>query len=155
MISIVAIDPGPKESAYVQWDGKQILDFGNIPNDEIIGRMESWARVDFADLWMEGMQSYGTIMGASTIETLIWIGRFYQEWVHLRASPATLALRTKIKTHICGNAAAKDGHVREALIARIGPPGKKSSKGHTYGISSHAWQALGLAVYAYDKTYGD
>ena len=42
---------------------------------------------------------------------------------------------------------AKDGNVRQALIDLIGEQGTKKNKGPTYGISSHSWAALAVAVY--------
>jgi hypothetical protein len=148
---VVGIDPGPKESAYVVWDGKNILQHANLLNDGMLDTMYPLHHEFIPCLWVETMQSYGTIMGGATIDTLIWIGRFIEGWKRKTGELPKLAFRPKIKAHICGNAAAKDSHVREALIDRIGPQGKKHSPGPTYGISGHIWSALAVAVYGYDK----
>jgi len=57
--------------------------------------------------------------------------------------------RKDIKLHLCGTNKAKDANVRQALIDCLGPPGTKKSPGPTYGIKSHLWAALALAVYAH------
>jgi hypothetical protein len=43
---------------------------------------------------------------------------------------------------------AKDANIRQALIDKIGPQGTKAQPGPTYGIKSHSWAALAVAVYA-------
>jgi hypothetical protein len=46
---------------------------------------------------------------------------------------------------------AKDQNIRQALIDRLGPPGTKKNPGPTYGVTSHMWSALAVAVTAHDK----
>jgi len=43
---------------------------------------------------------------------------------------------------------AKDTNIRQALIDMIGPQGKKSCPGPTFGMSSHTWAALAVAITA-------
>jgi hypothetical protein len=59
-----------------------------------------------------------------------------------------------VKLHLCNSPRAKDGNVRQALIDRVGPQGTKKGQGPTYGIKSHEWAALAVAVYGWDKTFG-
>lgn len=149
-MNVIGIDPGPKESAVVEWDGKLILLAENIPNEQLLGRMEEWVG-GWQHLWIEGMQSYGVVMGGATVQTLMWIGRFIQNWKHVSGNREVfLCYRPKIKAHICGNAAAKDSHVAEALQDRLGPKGTKAAPGPTFGISKHLWSALAVATYGYD-----
>lgn len=154
--TILAIDPGTAESAYCLWDGKQILRGGKVPNAEInyvIGMLCLPAE----SLAIEMIGHYGTGMpaGSEVFETCVWIGRFYEWWLanHPKRLPA-LVKRGKVKVHLCGSARAKDGNVRQALIDRIGPQGTKANPGPTYGVSGDVWQALALAVYAYDEAKG-
>jgi len=42
----------------------------------------------------------------------------------------------------------RDRRVRQALLAKIGPAGNKAKPGPTYGVKSHAWSALAVAVTA-------
>src|SRR3546814_17637889 len=85
-------------------------------------------------------------MGEDSIETVIWTGRFVQAW----RDPASVRMvkRREVKSHLCGSARAKDPNVRQALIDQVGAPGLKASPGPTYGVTSHAWAALAVAVTA-------
>jgi hypothetical protein len=66
----------------------------------------------------------------------------------------TRVFRKDIKLHLCNSPRAKDANVRQALIDRIGPQGTKKNQGPTYGIKSHQWAALAVAVYGWDHTFG-
>jgi hypothetical protein len=147
-VIVIGVDPGPVESAYVLWDGSKILSAGNVLNAEIDTYAARWC-IQRHQCWIETMQSYGTTMGRSTIDTLIWIGRFIEIFRNCGVMPR-LQVRPTIKTHICGSPKANDGHVIEALTDRIGPKGSKRQPGPTYGISNHTWQALAIAVYGWD-----
>ncbi len=150
-MSILAIDPGPQQSAYVEWENNQIRESGIVSNSELLTHIEGYAEVcSDPVLVIEGMQSYGSIIGKSTIDTLIWVGRFVEAWHQLTTKEPALITRPTIKAHICGNAKANDSNVREALMDRIGPQGMKRAPGPTYGIKTHLWAALALAIYAHD-----
>jgi len=139
---ILAIDSGTTQSAFVQFDESKnlIVDHGILPNPEmrqiLIGR-------EYDLVALEMIASYGMPVGASTFETCLWIGRF----IELARTESRLVYRKDIKMHLCGSMRAKDGNVRQALIDLIGEQGTKKDKGPTYGISSHSWAALAVAVY--------
>ena len=59
--------------------------------------------------------------------------------------------RMAVKMHLCHSAKAKDANIRQALIDRLGPPGTKKAPGPTYGVTSHAWPALAIAVTVADS----
>jgi hypothetical protein len=140
---ILAIDSGTTQSAFVQFDESKnlIVDHGILPNPEmrqiLIGR-------EYDLVALEMIASYGMPVGASTFETCLWIGRF----IELARTESRLVYRKDIKMHLCGSMRAKDGNVRQALIDLLGEQGTKKDKGPTYGISSHSWAALAVAVYA-------
>jgi hypothetical protein len=140
---ILAIDSGTTQSAFVQYDekNKQIIDHGILPNPEmrqiLIGR-------EYDLVALEMIASYGMPVGASTFETCLWIGRF----IEVARTEARLCYRKDVKMFLCGSMRAKDGNVRQALIDMLGAQGTKKNKGSTYGISSHTWAALAVAVYA-------
>jgi hypothetical protein len=52
--------------------------------------------------------------------------------------------------HLCNSMRAKDANVRQALIDRFGPVGTKKQPGKLYGVATHYWAALGVAVYSAD-----
>ena len=139
---ILAIDSGTTQSAFVQYDekNKQIIDHGILPNPEmrqiLIGR-------EYDLVSLEMIASYGMPVGASTFETCVWIGRF----IEVARTESRLVYRKDIKMYLCGSMRAQDGNVRQALIDLIGEQGTKKNKGPTYGISSHSWAALAVAVY--------
>jgi hypothetical protein len=137
----IAIDPGTTHSAFVQFHNGKIVDHGHLPNTEIrqvlIGR-------EYTRCAIEMIASYGMAVGASTFETCVWIGRF----IEVSRVDVELIFRKDIKLFLCGTMRAKDGNVRQALVDLLGDQGTKKNKGHTYGISSHKWAALAVAVYA-------
>ena len=77
---ILAIDPGNTESAYVVWDGKEIICFAKESNAIIKDLLSNkWAYASTYDLCaIEMVASYGMPVGATVFETCVWIGRFYE-----------------------------------------------------------------------------
>ena len=138
---ILSIDPGTTHSAFVQYDQQRIVDHGHLPNAEIrqilIGR-------EYDRVACEMIASYGMAVGSSTFETCVWIGRFAE----VSRVDVELIFRKDIKLFLCGTMRAKDANIRQALLDLIGPQGTKAKPGPTYGIKSHSWAALAVAVYA-------
>ena len=70
---MIALDPGPQHTAFVQFVHGLIIDHGHVSNAEIrqilIGR-------EYSSVACEMIASYGMAVGASTFETCVWIGRF-------------------------------------------------------------------------------
>lgn len=155
--TILAIDPGPERSAWLVFDRGRPVDFSIDANPGVLAVIaDSPADV----LAIESIASYGMSVGAEVFETCVWSGRFIQAWHHQAApwpdeSTAHRVYRRDVKLHLCGTARAKDANVRQALIDRYGPGkdkaiGRKASPGPLYGVSSHAWAALAVAVTAAD-----
>lgn len=145
MSTLLAIDPGTEQSAIIEWTGEQILRKGIVPNDEVLPLLATSG----APVVIEMIASYGMPVGRETFETVLWIGRFIQE-AGRSGRPVRTVYRKDIKLHLCHSMRAKDGNVRQALIDRLGAPGTKKAPGTTYGIASHLWAALAVAVYAHD-----
>ena len=143
---ILAIDPGNTESAYVvMTDAGQVSWFGKLPNEQLLA-LDVLVHGKH-DLAIEMIASYGMPVGREVFETCVWIGRFVE--AH-KNGPHALVYRRDVKLHLCGQARAKDGNVRQALIDRWGGKGKaigkKATPGPLYGISADVWQALAVAV---------
>ena len=138
---ILALDPGTTHTAFVQYDQRGIRDHGHLPNAEIrqilIGR-------EYDRVACEMIASYGMAVGSSTFETCVWIGRFTE----VARVDVELIFRKDIKLFLCGTMRAKDANVRQSLLDLIGPQGTKAQPGPTYGIKSHSWAALAVAVFA-------
>jgi hypothetical protein len=151
-VRVLAIDPGPTESAWVLWDGAVIAGHGKVPNAEMtiawfVARGVGVGRVAVA---IEMIQSFGMPVGAEVFETCVFVGRLMERAVMAGGPGLRLrrVFRKDVKMHLCHSMRAKDPNIRQALIDRIGPPGKKSAPGPTYGIAGDCWAALAVAVTA-------
>jgi hypothetical protein len=142
-MNILGVDPGPKDSAYVVWEPGRIVTHDTIRNAELLDVIRAHRECLVAIEWITG---YGLTVGAETFDTCRWAGRFEQA-----AGGAILIPRREIKLALCGTVQAKDQHVRQALIDRIGEPGTKKRPGPTFGIASHEWAALACAVVCMDR----
>ena len=139
---ILAIDPGTDQSGYVLTDGEKVAYSGVLPNREILAILRG---TDVADsVAIEMIACYGMPVGRETFETCVWIGRFIEAW----NGDYELVYRKDVKLKLCGTPRAKDANIRQALIDRIGPQGTKKAPGPTYGVKSHAWAALAVAMCA-------
>lgn len=156
---ILAIDPGPEQSAWVEYEDGLLWGFGLESNPTVLYRI----RTTDADLLaVESIASYGMAVGADVFETCVWSGRFIQRWQDLGHGGdrderhVRCVYRREVKAHLCHSAKATDANVRQALIDRYGPGkakaiGRKASPGPLYGVSKDVWQALGVAVTVADN----
>jgi len=148
-MKIIAIDPGNIESAWLVYSDGDILEFGKVPNEELLdklGYLNSRLQLEDYHLAIEMIASYGMPVGASVFDTCVWIGRFVQKF----GGNYTYVYRKDVKIHLCGSMKAKDGNIRQALLDRHGAQGTKKDPGKTYGISKDVWSALAIATYLYD-----
>ncbi len=150
MTTILALDPGPVQTGFVCFDGTRVLDAGVLPNHEVMHaiRYREHQKHPADVLAIEKIEAMGMAVGAETFETVHWSGRFYQAWPGHRVLRIT---RRQVKLHLCGNMRAKDPNIRQALIDMLGAPGTKKAPGPTYGVTSHAWAALAVAVTAWHE----
>lgn len=170
-MKLLAIDPGPRESAYVvidrdRWveatfdDGHRdmvkgrIEDKGIVPNDVLVQmcRGVRVAGIDgfttLADVVIEQVVSYGQVVNSSIFETVRWAGRF-EEALDVHGLDVHRLARKPIKVHLTGKANTKDAHVNAALKGRYGgdaAKGTKAAPGPLYGVSRDIWAALAVAV---------
>ena len=152
-MKLFCIDPGTHKSAYVLYDTltMAIYDFGIVDNHRLLRPIQGKG---MDRLVIEMIKSYGNIMGDSTINTCVWIGRFIQAWPS--GVPIDLVPRKTIVTTLCGHSRAKDSNVRAALIERfqgaydgfngVSVIGTKLHPGPLYGIKKDLWSALAIAV---------
>lgn len=147
MTCLLAIDPGTTHSGWVLMRDGSPFNYGHdMENREVLEMLRGTPLVPVA---IEMIASYGMPVGAEVFETCLWIGRMIQV-----AGPdrVRLVFRRDVKLHICGSPRAKDPHVRQALIDKWGGKaeavGTVKKQGPLYGVKSHAWAALGVAVTA-------
>ena len=139
---VLAIDPGTTQSGWVVYEDGVVESSGVDDNYEIRGWLRRWLSTDDS-LALEMIASYGMVVGKEVFETCVWIGRFQEAWCNQKVSKV---YRRDVKLHLCGSVRAKDANIRRALIDKLGPQGTKKEPGPTYGVKSHAWAALAVAV---------
>lgn len=159
---VLAIDPGPVESAYVVIDPDDCapLDFGKVPNDKLRTLITTGSeRVEADRVVVEMVASYGMAVGAEVFETCVWVGRFCEavrgNWYPW--SEPELVKRLAVKLHHCHDSKAKDANITQALVDRFAPgqpnhgKGTKAEPGFFHGFHRDIWQAYALAVYVADQ----
>lgn len=152
-MTLLAIDPGNEQSAYVIYDAFERMphEFQKVSNAELLDRIEMsrksatrWKNID--SVAIEMIASYGMPVGREVFDTCVWIGRFIQAW----GGDVELVYRKDVKLHLCGQPRAKDGNIRQALIDLWGGKdkaiGRKATPGPLYGFSADEWAALAVAV---------
>lgn len=140
---ILAIDPGTTQSGYVVFDGGLVREAGVISNHAMLGKIEDYK----CPIACEMIASYGMAVGKEVFETCLWVGRFMQH-ADTVCNAFQIVYRKDVKMHLCGTNKAKDTNIRQALIDKLGAPGTKKEPGATYGVKSHAWAALAVAITA-------
>lgn len=125
-------------------------DSGVHPNHDVLRWVTAGQGADM--LAIEMVASYGMAVGREVFETVRWIGRFQQAWSNPEA--VRLVYRKDVKLHLCGSSRAKDPNVRAAILdlfpatggGATPQVGTKGKPGPLYGVSTHAWPALGVAI---------
>ena len=158
---ILAIDPGPERCGVVLYDaaaGVVRLAWADMPVAMVAERLiaahpemrpfcagQPYALPPAAIVAIERVQSAG-IAGASLLQTSEVVGRLQQA-----AAFAGYTVRLVYRREVCSalhvHGAGKDAQVRQRMLEmHPGGVGTKKAPGPLYGVTSHAWQALGLAV---------
>lgn len=147
---ILGLDPGTTQTGWALLEGKCVLESGTNDNNDVIRWVRHGQHAD--ELAIEMIHNMGMPIGRETLETVVWIGRFYEAW---GGPTPRLLYRSTIKLHLCGSARAKDPSIRQSLIDRLGPVGTVKSPGPCHGVKTHAWSALAVAFVARDSTHDD
>jgi hypothetical protein len=149
---VMAVDPGPVESAYVVWDGQRVLQFDKMSNERLLASINHTPPPMIEHLAIEKIASFGMPVGAEVFETVFWSGVFANAFGLARVSRIT---RNEVKNHLCHSSRAKDGNIRQAILDRFGGKvaavGIKAAKGPLYGLSGDCWSALAVALTFYDR----
>jgi len=148
--TIIGIDPGTHQSAWIEYtpEAHQIGDFGIEDNKTLVDQL-AWGNWRDHDLAIEMIASYGMPVGQEVFETCVWIGRFIEAFCG-----GEFVYRKDVKLHLCQSPRAKDANVRRAIIdlfpatggGKIPQVGTKKHPGPLYGVSTHVWAALGVAL---------
>lgn len=148
---ILAIDPGPEQSAVVRWDGKAISIAKIMPTEHCL----QFVRVQKSRITVavEMVACFGMPVGKEVFETCLVVGRIKEAcYVNcLEGVDFETIYRSEVKMHLCQSMRAKDSNIRQALIDRFGKPGTKKTPGLTYGLREDLWSAFAIAVTVFDK----
>lgn len=170
---ILAIDPGTEHSGVVRYEPgmQKVLAAADLPNEEILlglrtGDLLTGKIGDPAEevLVIEDIEPMGFAVGASTLTTKEWIGRFREACERRFGRVAKLG-RGDVKVFLCGGSTYKDpetgkrktvsdAQVRRALLDRFPQTGGgkepaigvKKQPGPLFGVAGHMFSALALAV---------
>lgn len=153
--AVLAIDPGPVQSAYAIIRRKDLYveDFGILENKKLIDTMQYICQDVNIDIAVEMIASYGMAVGATVFETCVWVGRILQS-LDPHSLRSTRVYRKDVKMNLCGATKAKDANIRQAIIDRYSVMyGENCTKknGMLYKVSKDAWAAIAVGLTAIDK----
>ena len=169
-MKVFGIDPGTTKSGWVVYDpaAHAVVEKGVTDNHELLCMIEDAEESSASEgarilhgchMGIEMIASQGMAVGAEVFETVVWVGMFMHAWQDGYGS-VTRVTRNQVKTHICGSAKAKDANVRQALLDLFPATGggKKDQQvgtakqpGPLFGMNSHMWPALGVALTVYER----
>ena len=155
--SVLAIDPGPVNTAYalVRRKDRHLYAFGLISNQMLLWHLEKLLPADVA---IEMIASYGMAVGAEVFETCVWIGRIMQHLESCGADDISRIFRREVKIAMCGSMQAKDANVRQAIIDsyQANQSNDVTKKGGSlYKVSKDVWAAIGVALTQISKDEHD
>lgn len=157
-MQILAVDPGTTESGWVIYDPIRnvVVNCGIDKNEAVMSlmRTESGPNVWFV---CERMSCQGMAVGQETFDTVEFIGAMLHQAMGPKGWDRRhdfTVKRTEEKVHLCGTARAKDPNIRQAIIdqfpatggGKCKQVGTKKQPGPLYGVHSHIWSALAVAL---------
>jgi hypothetical protein len=151
-VLVLGIDPGPTHCGFVIYDTESCRVIEAHKNLEVV---ETITGIDFHSsrvslVVIERVQSYG-IAGSSLLRTSETVGRLQQTAESLRIPTLLMYRREILRILDVTGKGNKDSLVRQRLIEMHGgdrrtAQGTKKEPGPLYGVASHAWSALAVAV---------
>ncbi len=156
-MNILSIDPGNIQSGWVEVVARdeehpRYMGGGVSPNHYDMMKI---LEAPYGALLIECPKPMGMPAIAEVFETLIWVGRFIECWeVNHGDKPWSLVFRNEVKMHMCNSMRAKDKNVNAAVADRYPDTGggktpvkgTKAQPGPLFGIGSHQWPALAVAI---------
>jgi len=159
MTRILGVDPGTTESGVVVWDSEtnDVLERYITSNAGIRNRLRRQKRLrGIGVLVVESMTPYAA--GYTTMDTVLHIGQLIECARGIGWNLHQITRQAVVK-HICGKKAkddkrGADARVREALLRRFPASGGgktpqvgiKDKPGPLYGMKTHMWAALAVAI---------
>ena len=156
-MNILSVDPGNIESAYciIEVETLKPLEFGKISNKDLYRKIIlNNFNVNYENVAIEMIKSYGMGVGQTVFDTCIWIGIFKElienKWDYQKE--VDYINRMEEKMHICHDSRAKDTNIRHALIDRFAQHDKKQGKGTKkkpdwfFGFRADMWAAYAVGI---------
>jgi hypothetical protein len=149
--SLLAIDPGNKESAFCLMDrAYNVIDKGKVANALLLDYIFLNAK-KIRHLAVEMIASMGMAVGAEVFETCVMIGKI-EQLADAKEIPRSRVFRKDEKLMICHDSRAKDINIRRALIERFAKhdlangKGTKKNPDHFYGFKADIWAAFAVGT---------
>jgi len=153
-VIIIGIDPGTNSSGVVRYDtaDKRVtLAHKALGADGVLQLIHNQAQAGHGHIAIERVQAQGQA-GGDLFRTIELTGRLWQQ-AECSEIPYTLMYRRQVLRFldVLGQHGNRDVLVRARLIEMFGGTrrsacGLKASPGPCYGVSSHAWSALAVAL---------
>lgn len=146
MTPILAIDPGSRESAYVELVGTRVVQRAKVSNMQLLSMLRG--QEPRGPLVIEMIAPYGRIVGREVFETCLWAGRFLEAWRGVGRLMERREVKQALGLRAGGKDAATDTDVRAYLVRRWGGKGRKGERAPAAlaGFSRDMWAALAVAV---------
>jgi hypothetical protein len=141
-VRILGIDPGPYDSAYVIWDGETVIEKGYLANMVLLQRLTGNG---YDRMAIERVRIYVKYAGNDLSETAEWVGRFDGK------NESMLIPQVLVRGHLCGTAAATCLAMKRALQDKFPILADRTMANPMRGANEHIWDALAVAVTAYDR----
>lgn len=154
---ILAIDPGPDESAAVWLDGRYVQLAVLEDNDTIRERLRQEQRsvacvIEYTPPYTLQSGSGRSYVPRQLLDTAVETGRFIETWAATGRTSVHLLSRSVIKKHLLGRTSGTDADVRAAILDWYGvrsnreAKGTKGQPGPLYGVKADMWAALAVAI---------
>jgi len=117
---IIAIDPGPQESGYVEigvQDGGVLVFESGVRQNKNIESDLMREPICLKMVAIEMIANYGMAVGASTFRTCVQIGRFEHACGRTRFDEV---YRSEVKLTLCNSKRATDSNVKQVIIDMFG-----------------------------------
>jgi len=168
---IFAIDPGTTHSAFVTLtDNPLIVRCGKVDNTstlEEIAMISQWREKELS-LYIEMVEGRGHGIGKTTLDTVVWIGRFVQFAAQMGMTLTPIP-RSAVKKHYNVKRRTKknqlpnaDTQIKMILEERFARHWCLKGNAHYFDIvhetrkvTADVWQAFALAVMMHDLQEGD
>jgi len=166
--AILAVDPGTYETGLVIYDtdAHHVPSFGIYDNYITEKMIKDISSPTIFAYEMIGHYGTGMSVGKEVFHTCIWIGKFESAWKNSeyfagREDKPYMILNREIRLTLCGTAKAKEKNIRQAVLDRFPATGggacpqkgTKKNPGPLYGMKSHVFSALAVAL-TWKEMYG-